>query len=347
MSVLANYPMVAQRTDYTADGLPSENKAMNCVPSSILSMIMYLKGITTVDHEWDPDRILNMAYPEGYQGGTEASKFVDACTHFGIHLFPVDGDNATLVTRAHQYLAQGKPVLFTIVDPYMPASSGYTHVCAWYADGAGTLTAMDPWPGRPVTHSDAEWEAVMRFNEIWIAERIDEIVRIDITTPGVPTYFEIVDAHHWRCKQTGHLLGYGMLDFYKGFGNAGLCGLTYLGLNKTDEILIEKLSPAYVVLAGKGITVQFFERGVTIYDPGHLVDNPPGAGSVYLLQLYNNGPGQDPGVAKLQATVADLTAANTMQAQKITDLQQGQAVDPLASQALAVVRQIKPLFQPF
>ncbi len=180
-----------------------------------------------------------------------------------------------------------------------------------------------------------------------IAPQGEETVRIDITTPGVPTYFEVVDAHHWRCKQTGHLLGYGMLDFYKGFGNAGLCGLTYLGLNKTDEILIEKLSPAYVHLAGKGITIQFFERGVTIYDPGHLVDNPPGAGSVYLLQLYNNGPGQDPGVAKLQATIADLTAANNMQAQKITDLQQVQAVDPLASQALTVVRQIKTMVQPF
>jgi hypothetical protein len=153
----------------------------------------------------------------------------------------------------------------------------------------------------------------------------------------VPTYFEVVDAHHWRCKQTGHLLGYGMLDFYKGFGNAGLCGLTHLGLNKTDEVLIEKLAPAYMHLAGKGITVQFFERGAAIYDPGHLVDNPPGAGSVYLLQLYNNGPGQDPGIAKLQATITDLQ----------NKLAQGQVVDPLASQALAVVRQVKPLFQPF
>jgi hypothetical protein len=349
MSTLPNYPMVAQRSDLTADNLPSENKAMNCVPSSILSMIMYLKGITTVDKEWDPDRILNMAYPEGYQGGTTAKAFVAACLTLGVHLFPVDGDNATLVSKAHQYLAQGKPVLFTIVDPYMPASSGYTHVCVWYADGPGTLTAMDPWPARPVTHSDAEWEAVMRFNEVWIAERIDETVKIDITTPGVDGFYEEVDAHHWKCKQTGHILQYAILDFYKGYSNADLCGVTWLGLPKTDEIPIETLRPpTFAKYAGHGIVVQFLECGVACYDPGHLVDQRPGLeGHVYLLQLYNNGPGVDPGIAKQQAIIADLTAANAMQAQKITDLQQGQAIDPLASQALSVVRQVKPLFQPF
>ncbi len=337
MTILPNYPMVAQRTDYTADGLPSENKEMNCVPSSILSMIMYFSGIQQVDKEWDPDRILNMAYPEGYQGGTEASKFVDACKHFGVHLFAIDGDNAALVTKAHQYLAQGKPVLFTIVDPYMPANSGYTHVCVWFADSAGTLTAMDPWPGRPVTHSDGEWEAVMRFNEIWIAERIDEIVRIDITTPGVPTYFEALNEHQWRCKQTGHVIQYAILDTYKGYGNSLSCGLSHLGLPLSDEITI----------APGGIVKQHFERGVLAYDPvPHHIDNPPGWGSVYPMHLYS-GPGQDPGIAKLQAIVADLTAANNMQAQKITDLQQEQVVDPLASQALATVRQIKTMVQPF
>jgi hypothetical protein len=266
---------------------------------------------------------------------------VDYCKSLGVRLYPVEGDYPSLIAQAHKFLADGKPVAFTqddwIVDTSLPDYQGWTHVAAWYADGPGTLTSMDPWGGFPRMKSDAGWIAVMRAREIWIAERLEEIVRIDITTPGIPTYFEVVDAHHWRCKQTGHLLGYGMLDFYKGYGNAGLCGLTYLGLNKTDEILIEKLAPAYIHLAGKGITVQFFERGATIYDPGHLVDNPPGAGSVYLLQLYNNGPGQDPGIAKLQATIADLQSK----------LAQGQVVDPLASQALAVVRQVKPLFQPF
>src|SRR6266704_1933114 len=241
MTILPNYPMVAQRTYYTAYGLPSENIEMNCFPSSILSMNMYFSGIQQVDKEWDPDRILNMAYPEGYQGGTEASKFVDACKHFGVHLFAIDGDNAALVTKAHQYLAQGKPVLFTIVDPYM------------------------------------------------------------------------------------------------GYGNSLSCGLSHLGLPLSDEITI----------APGGIVKQHFERGVLAYDPvPHHIDNPPGWGSVYPMHLYS-GPGQDPGIAKLQAIVADLTAANNMQAQKITDLQQEQVVDPLASQALATVRQIKTMVQPF
>ncbi len=144
--------------------------------------------------------------------------------------------------------------------------------------------------------------------------------------------------HHWRCKQTGHILQYGILDFYKGYSNVDLCGVTWLGLPKSDEVPVEKLSPAFAHWAGHGITVQFLECGVACYDPGHLVDQRPGSkSSVYLLQLYNNGPGQDPGIAKLQAIVADLQSK----------LAQVQVVDPLASQALAVVRQIKTSVQPF
>jgi len=176
---------------------------------------------------------------------------------------------------------------------------------------------------------------MLLFGQIWAIERLEEIVRIDISQ--VTFFFEALNDHQWRCKQTGKVIQYAILDTYKGYGNSRLCGLSFLGLPVSDEIPI----------APGGIVKQHFERGVLCYDPlPHHIDNPPQWEAVYPMHLYS-GAGQDPGVAKLQATVADLTAANNMQAQKITDLQQVQAVDPLASQALTVVRQIKPLFQPF
>ena len=83
----------------------------------------------------------------------------------------------------------------------------------------------------------------------------------------------------------------------------------------SGEIPIEQLpliGQLFAHLAGKGIRVQFFERGVVIYDPAHLVDNPPGAGPVYLLHLYNGGPGTDPRIAQLQAALATAQQAGNL-----------------------------------
>ncbi len=193
MSLLKNFPLVTQTTSISTDGT-SPNKASDCVPASIGATILWYQGKSQWDNEVNPDRLLDMAYPEGYQGGTAAIKFVEACKQFGVRLTPIQGDNEGLVKEAHSHLTAGTPVIFTIVDPYMPASSGYTHVCVWYADGPGTLTAMDPWPGKPVTHSDAEWEAVMRFNEIWVASKIVQ----PTTVSGVP--------EGWHYDQPSHTL---------------------------------------------------------------------------------------------------------------------------------------------
>jgi hypothetical protein len=116
---------------------------------------------------------------------------------------------------------------------------------------------------------------------------------IDITTPGVSNYFDAVDAHHWHCKQTGRVIQFGILEFYKAFGGNALCGLTHLGLPVSPEIPID----------AHGNTMQHFERGVLFYDPQHMLDKPPGAGMVYMAKLYT-GPGQDPNLAKLGAQVA-------------------------------------------
>ena len=118
---------------------------------------------------------------------------------------------------------------------------------------------------------------------------------IDLNTPGVGNYFS-ADGDIWKCTN-GNIIGHAILDFYRSFGNSGLCGLTYLGLPLTSEISIEE-----------GRTYQRFERGVVCYDPARTNDNPPGASSSCYLMHIDSGPGQDPRVGQLESEIAQLKA---------------------------------------
>jgi len=118
---------------------------------------------------------------------------------------------------------------------------------------------------------------------------LQEGLMITLATPGVSTYFT-GDAQHWHCPATGKDVANGMLTFYQSFGGSGLCGLTHLGLPLSNELGL-----------GNGRTIQFFERGVLVFDPGHTNDTPPGAiGPVYVAHI-DKGPGMDPRIAQLQA----------------------------------------------
>lgn len=104
-------------------------------------------------------------------------------------------------------------------------------------------------------------------------ETIDmQQVSIDISNPAVAEYFTQVDAEHWQDKKSGNIIQFGDLAFYKSFGNAALCGLTFLGLPTSNEIPLD----------ANGATIQHYERADLIYDPQHAHDNPPGSGSIYL-----------------------------------------------------------------
>ncbi len=122
------------------------------------------------------------------------------------------------------------------------------------------------------------------------------ITMIDLSNADVAAHFEAAGTNQWKCKQTGKILQYGILGFYRKYGNDALCGLTHLGLPVSNEIPIGGV---------QGAVKQHFERGVLFYDQNHAIDNPPGSGSVYLAHLYS-GPGQDPRIAELSAQVADL-----------------------------------------
>jgi N-acetyl-anhydromuramyl-L-alanine amidase AmpD len=97
---------------------------------------------------------------------------------------------------------------------------------------------------------------------------------IDLNTPGVSTYFKATnDPEVWQCIYPGHsfAVGHAILDFYRRFGQ-GLAGVTNLGLPQGNEESVPGKS---------GVVKQVFERGILYYDPSHMNDSPPGAGSVY------------------------------------------------------------------
>jgi len=137
-------------------------------------------------------------------------------------------------------------------------------------------------------------------------------VIIDLSMPEVATFFSAgPGVGQWTCKQTGKIVQGAILAEYCRWGNAGLCGLSYLGLPESNEIPL-----------GNGVVKQNFQIGVVAYDPGHTIDNRPGLpGAVYPLQLYNGGPGEDPQIAQLKAQItamqkqqAPLTVPSTMAA---------------------------------
>lgn len=109
---------------------------------------------------------------------------------------------------------------------------------------------------------------------------------IDVSTPGVSDFFQATsDPQRWHCPKTGFDVAYGILGFYRAFGGTGLCGLTFLGLPVSGESAPQP-----------NTAVQQFERGVVVYDPGHVLDNPPGAGDVYLMHRDTAAPAPQPAV---------------------------------------------------
>jgi hypothetical protein len=310
MTMLQNFPMVSQRSTVTGDGKASEDALYACVAASIDALCRYLLN-TPENSVFNPDKFKDAAYGDAWIGGTSAEAYIPFCKSLGINLYPVSvaGPQAA-VAKAHQLIGEGKPVIFTITDPYvdvnLPQYSNWTHVEVWYADEPGGLTAMDPWLAQPVFKSDGTWQLLLRSDRLWLAERIDDMPPpITLGNPVVASYFTQSSATSWHCTKTNKALQDAILAYYQYCGVSNLHGLLDLGLPVSNEIPIEKIDASYQSLAGSGIVVQFFERGVLIYDVKHLIDNPPGAGSVYCAHLYGL-PGQDPLIKDLKAQIATL-----------------------------------------
>lgn len=189
------------------------------------------------------------------------------------------------------------------------------HIPCKGADSSGGITghfSIDP-VNRSNCPGSYNWDALWSYLN---QNQEEEMVVIDLSQSQVAQYFESASGNAWKCKSTKCVIGGAILAFYQRFGNAAFCGLTYLGLPVTSEIGI----PGY-----QGVTKQYFERGVLVYDPHHQLDRPPAAGDVYLAHLYS-GVGQDPRLAQVQGQLAQANAQikalqGSAQMEQVKDLQ--------------------------
>ena len=136
----------------------------------------------------------------------------------------------------------------------------------------------------------------------WFYGGGEENVTIDIHTPGISTEFDEIDAQHWRSKRSGKIIQHAYLANYKTYGNAGLCGLKFLGHPMSDEVYY-----------APGKSRQNYQFGVQGWDATH---------GCYPLALYDpNSPGQDPRVAPLQVQAAKDQGDIAVLTKQASDLQ--------------------------
>lgn len=317
MAVLKGFPLVSQLSSVTSDGHVSENALFDCVPASIGAAILWYEGKTAWDDQINPDKLKDAAYGDAYTGGTAAAAYIGVCKQLGYNLYPINGDAATLVQKSHEIIRSGKPVIFTEPDPYVPASYGWSHVCVFYAEAPGNLTALDPYIAAPVQRTDADWMNKLSFNQIWIIEPLGGLKMLQLSDP-MGKYFTDAGNGVWHCPSKNVNLGYGHLAFFRQY--EGIFGLPLI--NETH------LS----VFPDPGNTIMIYERAIAIYDPGHVVPGqaPPGGGAVYLVHI-DGGIGQQiiakPLMVALQSQIdnmkqqiSDLQTQETTLETQITDL---------------------------
>jgi hypothetical protein len=286
MSLLQGFPIISQLTTITEDGLPNKDAPYECVATAILAGVMWLDGVHAVGGKYTPDYYKDQAYGEAYIGATSADRYIAVCKQFGVILSSINGTPAQLIQHIHEQLAQQHPVIVTVPDVYVPASYNWSHVLAAYGDNNGLITCLDPYIAKPITRSNAEWEGLLQFNQIWIVEK--EAVSIDIHNAEIARHFKELNAHQWQSIETGKTIRDGMLASYKVEGNRGLCGWDVLGEPMSNEIAID----------GHGSSKQFYQFGVRWYNALTKEIKP--------MALYDNGPGTDPRIAEMTATIATL-----------------------------------------
>lgn len=298
MSILANFPHVSQQTSITGDNKPSENALFDCVPASIAACILWYKGFLNWNVNINPDKLKDAAYNDAYTGGTAASAYTAICKSMGFNLYPIENASPyAAVAKAHSLIQSGLPVIFTQQDDYS-TNRNFTHVCVFFAEGSGNLTALDCFPtpnGAIIQYSDSVWASRLRSTEIWSISPINalEVQMLQLTDP-MGRFFVAKAANIWHCSKTNADIHDAHLDFFRKYE-----GIT--GLPLTSEIYLASMP---------GTSIQIYERGIAIYDPSHHIDNPPGSGPVYLLHI-DEGTGQEiiakPLTDALNAKVSQLT----------------------------------------
>lgn len=161
MPILQNFPMLSQ-----LGNIHEVNRLFDCVPTSIASCLQYLTG-----KSFDGAAIKDQVYGAGYQGPTDPARYVAYCQQHGVSMYAINGNNAQLIGIIQRQLELKHPLLLTEVDPYADASLGYTHVIAAFKCDSLSITVMDPFLGKPLAKSNAQWEQDLRSDQVWVLEK--------------------------------------------------------------------------------------------------------------------------------------------------------------------------------
>lgn len=171
----------------------------------------------------------------------------------------------------------------------------------WYANWTFDPNRRPPAPA-PWTNYEAVQYTDKATNIPGIDGSVDASIFLGGGIPHVQTYgpgkgdfdqfFDVLPDGNWRCRTFNTVL----LGGNKGlFSQLSIDGntLPIIGLPRTSElaqIRIDGTESYYW-------SVQFFERGVMVYDPHHIHDSQPGLGASYLgkySQFKQYDPEYDP-----------------------------------------------------
>lgn len=169
--IVLQVPIVSQLTNITTDKLPSENKWDDCVAAAVLMVVMYLKGIKTLEGIYTVDNFKDKAAGQNYTGFTAAWQYVAFCASLGVRLHYQGGDPTSLIEQTKKNLQNNLPTIFTEPDPYSK-NPGDSHVCVFYGDDGKSLLAIDPFTASTIKRTYAAWGALLQFNQVWVGELI-------------------------------------------------------------------------------------------------------------------------------------------------------------------------------
>lgn len=167
--IVLQVPIVSQLTNITTDKLPSENKWDDCVAAAVLMVVMYLKGVKTLEGIYTPDNFKDKSAGQGYVGFTAAWQYVPLSASLGVRLFYQGGDPVALIKQIKENLQNNLPSIGTEPSPYT-STPGVSHVIVFYGDDGTNFMAIDPFYGTTIKKSYAQWEALLQFNQIWVGE---------------------------------------------------------------------------------------------------------------------------------------------------------------------------------
>ncbi|TMC19625.1 MAG: hypothetical protein E6J34_14955 [Chloroflexi bacterium] len=157
---LHNFPLLSQLDDQQ-----EINRLYDCVPACIAAALRYLVG-----GAYTGASVKDAVYGKDYQGPTAPANYVAFCHAQGVTLSAIDGDPKQLLHAVRAQLAQARPVMGTIPDPYANPSLDWTHVVTFFGMDESqphTLLALDPYGGKVVTKNDTSWASLLQFRQVW------------------------------------------------------------------------------------------------------------------------------------------------------------------------------------